>query len=262
MNAATTHQTSEFRLPPIRTIGSEAPWRWLAAGWRDLGRHPGLSLGYGMVFTLACHGVLALLYTFNLLALAIPVAATVVFAGPLLAVGLYELSRRIASGEPVTAGRIAFVRTAAPGQLAFMGVVLAFFGLAWIRIATLLFALFFGQHDQPWDQLMQSLLLTFDGIVFLAVGTTIGAALSLLAFAVSAVSIPRLVDTRTDAISAIATSITAMRRNFWPMVLWAWLIGVLTAIGIATLFVGFIVIFPLVGHATWHAYRDLVADGD
>lgn len=260
MNA--TAQTSEFRVPAIRTIGTEAPWRWLGQGWGDLRRHPGLSLGYGLVFTLACHGVLALLYTFNLLALAIPVAAAAVFAGPLLAVGLYELSRRIAKGEPVTLAAIAFVRTPAPAQLAFMGLVLAFFGLAWIRIATLLFALFFGASSQPLDQLMRTLLLTFDGISFLAVGTLVGTGLSLLAFAVSAISIPRLVDTRTDAISAVATSVMAMRRNFWPMVLWAWLIGVLTAIGIATLFVGFIVIFPLVGHATWHAYRALVAEGD
>ncbi len=259
MNAAT--QTSEFRLPPIRTIGSEAPWRWLAMGWADLKRHPGLSLGYGLVFTLLCHAVLALLYTFNLLALAIPVAAAAVFAGPLLAVGLYELSRRISAGEPVSLKSIALVKTGSPAQIAFMGLALAFFALAWIRIATLLFALFFGTSAQPLDQIMRTLLLTFDGITFLAVGSAIGAALSLLAFAVSAISIPRLVDVRTDAISAIAASVTAMRRNFWPMLLWAWLIGVLTAIGIATLFVGFIVIFPMVGHATWHAYRALVAEG-
>lgn len=260
MNAAAS--TSEFRLPAIRAVGSEAPWRWLAAGWRDIARHPGLSLGYGLVFTLICHGVLALLYTFNLLALAIPVAAAAVFLGPLMAVGLYELSRRIAGNEPVGLGDIAIVRTASPAQIAFMGLVLAFFALAWIRVATLLFALFFGASTLPLDQLVRTLLLTFDGITFLAVGTAIGAALSLLAFAVSAVSIPRLVDTQTDAISAIATSVTAVRRNFWPMILWAWLIGVLTAVGIATLFVGFIVIFPLVGHATWHAYRALVAEGD
>ncbi|MFM2129020.1 MAG: hypothetical protein RL477_566 [Pseudomonadota bacterium] len=260
MNATT--QTSEFRVPDIRPIGSEAPWRWLALGWSDLRRHPALSLGYGLVFTLICHGVLALLYTFNLLALAIPVAAAAVFAGPLLAVGLYELSRRIGAGEPVTLARIAFVKTGSPAQIAFIGVVLAFFALAWIRIATLLFALFFGASTQPLDQMMKTLLLTFDGITFLVVGTAIGAALSLLAFSVSAISIPRLVEARTDAISAVATSVQAVRRNFWPMVLWAWLIGVLTAVGVATLFAGFIVIFPLIGHATWHAYRALVAEGD
>ena len=97
-------------------------------------------------------------------------------------------------------------------------------------------------------------------MVFLAVGTATGAVLSFLAFAISAVSIPRLLDHETDVATAIATSVMAVRRNFWPMVLWAWLIGVLTAFGIATLYVGFIVVFPLAGHATWHAYEALVRD--
>lgn len=253
-----TVANAPFRLPVIRTVSGEQPWRWLAQGWRDLTRHPGLSLGYGLVFALACWVVIGLLLAVDLLPLVIPVAAAVVFCGPLLAVGLYELSRRIAAGEPVRLSAIAFVRTGSPAQIAFMGLALAFFSLVWIRIATLLFALFFGEYHGPWVDFTRTLLLTADGIVFLAVGTAIGAGLSFLAFTVSAVSIPRLVDCQTDAITAVATSITAVRRNFWPMVLWAWLIGVLTAIGIATLFIGFMVIFPLVGHATWHAYRALV----
>lgn len=249
-----------FKLPTIRTITSEDPWRWLTLGWRDLTRHPALSLGYGLVFCLACWGVTTLLLAYDLLALAIPVAAAVVFCGPLMAVGLYELSRRIAAGEPVHLSAIAFVRTRAPTQIAFMGLALAFFALVWIRVATLLFALFFGEYNQPFTELLRVLLLSLDGIVFLTIGSLIGAGLSFIAFSISAISIPRLVDRDTDAITAIATSVTAVRRNFWPMMLWAWLIGVLTAIGLVTLFVGFIVIFPLVGHATWHAYRALVND--
>jgi len=256
----TVAENHSFKLPTINTIAGEAPWRWLALGWHDLTRHPGLSLGYGLVFALACWGVTALLLAYDLLALAIPVGAAVVFCGPLLAVGLYELSRRIAAGEPVRLGVIAFVRTPAPAQIAFMGLALAFFALVWIRVATLLFALFFGEYNQPFSELLRVLLLTFDGIVFLSVGSLIGAGLGFLAFTISVVSIPRLVDRQTDAITAIATSVLAVRRNFWPMMLWAWLIGVLTAIGLATLFVGFIVIFPLIGHATWHAYRALVSD--
>ncbi|MFT5538842.1 MAG: putative membrane protein [Alphaproteobacteria bacterium] len=258
MNAALESQP--FRLPTIKPISGEDPWRWLALGWLDLSRHSAISLGYGVVFTLCCYGIAALLLHFDLLALAIPVAAALVFAGPLLAIGLYELSRRISSGEAVTVGKIAFVRTPAPAQIAFIGLVLALFALAWIRIATLLFALFFGESHLPLAELMRTLLLTLDGLSFLVVGSLIGAGLAFLAFSISAVSIPRLVDRETDAITAIATSIMAVRRNFWPMLLWAWIIGVLTAIAIATLCLGFIVIFPLVGHATWHAYKALVED--
>lgn len=173
MNATLENQS--FQLPTIKPISGEDPWRWLAQGWRDLGRHPGLSLGYGLVFTLACYGIGGLLLHFDLLVLVLPVGAALVFVGPLLAVGIYELSRRMLSGETVTIRQIAFVRTPAPTQIAFMGLALALFALAWIRIATLLFALFFGESNLPLAELMRTLLLTIDGLSFLAVGSLIGA---------------------------------------------------------------------------------------
>jgi uncharacterized membrane protein len=247
-----------FKLPTIRRIDGEQPWLWLAAGWRDLCRHPAISLSYGAAFTLASYALTAALVYFDLLVLLLPLAAGVVFVGPMLAVGLYEMSRRIETGAPIRAHDVVFVATRSPTQIAFIGLILVFFMLAWVRLATLLFALFFGPVTPPLDQLLNTLLFSLQGLSFLAVGGAVGGVLALLAFAISAISIPRLMAQDTDAITAIATSVAAVSRNFWPMLLWGWLIAMLTAIGVVTFYFGLILTFPLIGHATWHAYRSLV----
>ena len=108
--------------------------------------------------------------------------------------------------------------------------------------------------------LIPTLLLTTQGVAFLAMGTVIGALLAFAVFSISAVSVPMLMVRDVDAVTAMIASIRSVRRNPGPMLLWAWLIVVLTAVGIVTLFLGMIFTFPLVGHATWHAYRALVED--
>jgi len=131
--------------------------------------------------------------------------------------------------------------------------------LAWIRLATLLFALFFGTLNfPPMDQLLADLLFTAPGLGMLATGTVIGAALAFTVFAVSAVSVPLLMERDIDAVTAALTSLRAVRANLRPMLLWAWLIALIIVSGMVPLFFGLIVAFPLIGHATWHAYRDLV----
>lgn len=249
---------SGFALPTIRQIDGDQPWRWLEAGWRDVWTKPAISLGYGFMFVLASYALVGVLAYFDIAYLLIPLAAGVMFAGPMLAVGLYEMSRRIETREPIAVRRVVLVATQSPESIAAMGLVLALFMLAWIRIATLLFAVFFGLGAPTMDQLIHTLFFTGTGLLFVAVGCTVGGTLAVLAFAISAISIPRLMVQKTDVVTAIATSVAAVGRNLWPMLLWGWLITMLIAIGFATLFLGLIVIFPLVGHATWHAYRGLV----
>lgn len=247
-----------FELPTIRRISTERPWLWLAAGWRDLWVHPAISLSYGLAVVAASYALTAVLLYFDVIYLLLPLAAGMMFAGPMLAVGLYEISRRIETGEPISIRRVVFVTTHSPEHIGSMALILALFMLIWVRIATLLFAVFFGLGAPPLDQVMQTLLFTSGGLLFTVVGGTIGGILALLAFAISAISIPRLMVRQTDVVTAIATSILAVTRNLAPMLLWAWLIALLTVVGMATCYIGLIVIFPLIGHATWHAYRDLV----
>jgi uncharacterized membrane protein len=249
------------RTARVRRVSREAPWEWLAAGWRDLWRAPAVGLGYGLAVALAGALLTAGLFFLDSLPLVLPLAAGFMLAGPMLAVGLYETSRRLAAGEPIRAASVLLVRTASPGQLGFIGALLMLFMLAWARIATLLFALFFGTSGYPpIEEWVSLLLFSAEGLGFLVVGTAAGGALALAAFAVSAVSVPMLMAREVDAVTAILTSLQAVRENPAPMLLWAWLIALLIAFGLATLYVGLIVTFPLVGHATWHAYRALLAD--
>lgn len=238
----------------------DAPWRWLAAGWHDMARVPQVSLLYGGGIAATSWALVLLLLTVDRLILFLPLAAAFVFIGPMLAVGLYEASRRLQAGLPVGVFQVAFVRTRSPAQLAFLGLVLALFLLAWVRIATLIYALFFGGALPPVAKFIPMLLYSMDGAAFLVIGTAVGAALAFTAFAISVVSVPYLMTRDSDAITAIIVSLRTVADNFWPLMIWAWVVAALTAFGIATLFFGLVITFPLLGHATWHAFRELVPD--
>ena len=250
---------ADIQVQPIR---SDNVWRWLSAGWSDLWRSPAISLGYGLLVALLSYLVLGCLYFFDAVYLFLPLAAGFMFGGPIIAVGLYEMSRRYSEDRPFVLMDVVSAVRHAPLQLAYMGLVLLLFALLWVRIATLLFALFFGSATPPLETLFESLFLSVQGVAFLAVGTATGAVLAFAAYAISAVSIPLIVDRDVDAMTATIASLAAVRDNFVPMMLWAWLIAVFTAVGIATLLVGLVLFFPLVGHATWHCYRDVLGMTD
>ena len=145
-------------------------------------------------------------------------------------------------------------------QIALMGLVLMLILLAWMRIAQLIFALFNAYTLPPPDFVaFIDFLLATEQIPFLVVGTAVGGAIAAGVFTVSAISIPLLVDRPDrDVFQAMMTSINAVNTNFWPMALWAWLVALFIGVGLATGFLGLIVTLPLIGHATWHAYQDLV----
>lgn len=243
----------------VQKIAKDAPWEWLANGWKDMWATPAISLVYGFVFFAVSVCLTSGLMVLDLLPLVLPLAAGFMLMGPLLAMGLYETSRRRARNETLTLLQALFVNPAAPAQLGFIGVVLMIVLLVWIRIATLLFAIFYGTASfPPFQEFVPMLLFTFQGLSLLAVGSVIGGILAFTIFAFSAISVPMLLDRDIDAITALIASVDTVRQNFMPMLLWAWLIAVLIGFGIATLFVGLIITFPLIGHATWHAYKSAI----
>lgn len=252
--------------PVIRHIDTSQPWTWLAKGFADIKAAPGVSLAYGLLAAVSSFllsmGIWAADLFFYLI---LPLMAGFMLIGPMLAVGLYETSRRLQAGEPATLGDSisAFKRNG--GQIAAMGLVLMLFLLAWIRIATLLFALFYSQQPPSLglENLLDSLLIQPESLSFLAVGTIIGGVLALIAFSISVVAIPMLLDRDTNVFSAIATSVTAVKENPVALITWGALIVLFIGAGMATAFLGLIVTLPLIGHATWHAYKDVVAyDGE
>lgn len=254
-----TDSSYHHGLPPVRRLELDRPWAWLAAGWEDIRRAPAVSLTYGALFTAISFLVTAGVFLVGLEYLLFPLAASFMLVGPLLAVGLYETSRRLESGAPVSLASALFVATRSPMGLAFLGVALMALLLIWMRAATLLLALFLGPMVfPPLTEVIPTLLLTTQGVALLVVGTGCGAILAALVFAISVVSVPLLMERDIDVVSAVIVSLQAVARNPKPMLLWAWLIAILTAFGIATLYLGLIVTLPLVGHATWHAYRETV----
>lgn len=247
---------STDHLTPAK-VGKEAPWRWLAAGWDDLWRQPLISFGYGLVFVL-----IGLSISFGLwrvgLSSAIPVAAgAFALVGPLMAVGLYELSRRYQTGQSFALKDIIFVKTKSPIHIAYSGFVLLFGLMVWVRIAVLLYALFATSSYIPLSKFSEYVLSTPQGLAMLALGSVIGAFIGFAIFSFMALSVPMLMDRKMDILEATVRSIQAVINNPAAMLLWAWLIAVFIAVGLATAFMGLIVIFPLLGHATWHAYCEI-----
>ena len=245
-------------MPGIRRIAFDRPWHWLRLGWNDFLRMPALSLTYGAILVAISFALTLGFWQLDAFYMVLPAAAGFAFLAPLLAVGLYQASRDLNAGRrPNFLETLSAYRRNA-GQLALIGFVLMFFHLAWVRVATLLFALFFNTATPSWQYLVESILFSPQSLPFLVIGTAIGAAFAVMVFAISAVSIPMLLDRDTSAITAIFSSVSAVRINWRPMALWAVLIGGFVAVGIATLYVGLAVCLPLIGHASWHAYRDLI----
>ncbi|MDR3440284.1 DUF2189 domain-containing protein [Telmatospirillum sp.] len=249
---------SQIRTLPVRRITVDDPNRWLAAGWRDFRRAPLLSLGYGALFVIAGYAIVFGLYNVGLASLVPTAIAGFFLVAPILAVGLYEISRRFERGEqPSFADTVGAIRRN-PGGLSGIGLVLILCLAAWLQIALLIFMLFFHQAPPSLDHFFYDILTARDALPFLLVGTAIGYVIASLVFAISAVSIPMLLDRDVPLLVAVATSVVAVRENWLVMLGWAATIVLLVGIGLATFFVGLIVTLPLVAYATWHAYRGIV----
>ncbi|MFC7691202.1 DUF2189 domain-containing protein [Paeniroseomonas aquatica] len=189
----------------------------------------------------------------------LPMTAGFFILAPLLAAPLYETSRRMELGLPTTlADAVQGFRR--PGtQIAMMGVVLLLVHLFWVRVAGLLFALFFGTVGIPSLDRLPLVMLQSDALVpFLVVGTGFGFLLAAGTFAIAAVSLPMLVDQEVSFLEAVTISIQAVLENWQAMALWAGLIVLFTGLALVPFFLGLVLVLPLVGHATWHAYRDMV----
>ncbi|MEQ9520324.1 MAG: DUF2189 domain-containing protein [Parvibaculum sp.] len=243
----------------VLKVTLDDPWNWIAAGWRDMWAMPGISLTYGFLFFVVSAGLSAALFVAGLSSLVLALGAGFMLVGPMLAVGLYEASRRLERQAPLSLKDVLFVETAAPMQLAFLGGLLMLVLLGWIRIASLLFALFFGLNGfPPLAEFLPTLMFTAHGLGLVVIGSFIGAVIAYAVFAISVISVPLLMDRDMDAVSAVMVSIKAVTENARPMLLWAWIIAMVMGVAMATFLVGMIVAFPLIGHATWHAYRALV----
>ncbi len=256
-----TEQVAQTPLPRINKVDIERPWQWLQAGWRDLRATPTIGPVYGALYAVLGLGLVTFLWLNQVLYVSLPLGSMFILLGPILAVGLYSVSQDRMDGRQPSLARSLTAWRANPSQIALMGVALLLFAFAWMRLAFLIFFAFFGLSPvAPEALIMVDEILSPERIPFLAVGTAVGAVLAACAFAISVVSIPLLVDHReANVITAIITSVRAVQENFWTMALWAWLIALFIGAGLITAYVGLIVTLPLIGHASWHAYKDIVS---
>jgi uncharacterized membrane protein len=233
---------------PARTVGIEAPYRWLVKGWNDFKSVPVMSLGYGIVMMLVSMLITYTAYKAHSIVLAIALIAGFFFMGPALAIGLYSMSRQLNNGITPK-----FMRCLREGKknignemvLAFIFLIVF---LIWARAASMVHVFFPSMSSMQFS----------DWLTFLLVGSSIGAVFAAIVFCFGAFSIPMLMDRKVDAVTAILTSINAVLKNKMTMFVWGVLIVLLIVIGIATAFIGFAILLPIVGHATWHAYREVV----
>jgi uncharacterized membrane protein len=249
----------------IRHVGADAIGRWLARGATDLRAAPLPALFWGLLFVVVGHLLTGWLADRALTTVAL--IGGFLLVGPLLAAAFYDISRRLEHGERAGlgvelrawSGNIANI-------VAFSGLVLIMMA-AWVMISGILTSFFLETSRSlmvgeaaTLGELFRGIVDSPGGVGFAAAYLTAGAAVAALIFAIGVVSLPLMVHRHVDIATAIVTSLRAVRANPVPMALWAVTIAAITLVGMAPWFLLLIVTMPLLGHATWHAYRDLVAE--
>lgn len=234
---------------------------WLKAGWRDLFTNPWPSLAFGVLLYAVSALSIYCAFKFDLEYLVFPALSGFLIVAPLLAIGLYQKSSKLAKGEPVSLADLLAVKVQSGGQIIFAGLMLSILILVWLRAAVIVYALFFGYRQFPGAvEFIPVIFGTPIGWAMLFTGVVVGGLFAAFGFSISAFSIPMLLDRRTDALTAMGTSMALVWNNLPVMIAWGAVVLALILLSMATALVGLIIIFPLLGHATWHAYRDMAKD--
>ncbi|MDR3532345.1 MAG: DUF2189 domain-containing protein [Rhodopila sp.] len=243
----------------VRRVSFGQPFRWLAAGGRDLMAAPVPSLCYGLLFVIAGYVLTFGLWRINTIYLVLPLASGFMMLGPALTLGFQAISRDLERHERPSLTRALLAWRANAGPIFNAGLAFMFLFLVWFRLAELIFALSFPDvMGLDARGVLNAILFTADGWTFLALFLALGAAMAVLAFAGGAFALPMLLDRKIGMSEAIATSFAAVMLNLRTMALWAALLVVLTLAGMAAFYVGLAITLPLAGHATWHAYRAVI----
>ena len=241
----------------VRKVSVSAPFGWLAGGIADMKKAKIPSIVYGLTFALIGLGLVFAAKNNPIWSAALTTAFLLI--GPFLAIGLYDLSRQIEHGEkPCLLDSIKIIKSNLI-NLGIFVVVLGFLLMIWLRVAALIAGIFFNNVElitKGWSVLFEG----GHSVEFILFFVFFGFFIAQLSFSISVVSIPLMLHRKVDVITAITTSLRVVVKNPLPMLVWAILIVTLSAVGIAFAFIGLAITLPIIGHASWHAYRDLVED--
>lgn len=232
----------------------------LVQGLRDFQAAPLYGLAFGAFYALGGMAILGCLTFFHMVYLAYPLGAGFALIGPFVALGLYEVSRQRETGRtPSPLALIGLMKSRS--ELGWMAFVTLFLFVIWMYQVRLLIALFLGIGASfgSLQEFISVVLTTNEGLVFLAVGNCVGAVLALVLFSLTVVSFPLLLERDVDFVTAMITSVRAVAKSPLPMIAWAATIVALLVISALPYFLGLVVTLPILGHATWHLYRKLIA---
>lgn len=239
----------------IRVVSLIAPFHWLKEGFRDLLRSQFASLFYGVCFALMGWTIAF----FNGASYGLTIAATSAFMllGPLLAIGLYNLSDQLENNEQADLKVSLICWRGNISNLALFALVSIIVALIWARASAVIFAVFYNTGLPEMGDFARA-VVSLENIEFIVVYFGVGLLFASFIFAFSVVAVPMMYDRKTDAISACLTSLRAVTMNPGPMLVWSGILVVLISIGFATGFLGLIYTAPIAGHASWHAYKAMI----
>jgi uncharacterized membrane protein len=240
----------------LRRLHFRDPPRWLLLGWRDFVRAPGIGLFYGGCFVVMGWALLAVFEHAPAWTLAL--SAGFLLMGPFMCLGLYRVSQRLEAGQRPDFGDSLLAFDTRTGQLGIFGLVLLVLEMLWGRATLVVFAVSFDGMPDFKGSLLS--LLSPGNLPFILGWAAVGAVFAGLIYAVSVISIPMLLHRPTDAITAGLTSLRLVFTQTGVMLWWGALITLLVGLALLPWFAGLLVVGPVVGHASWHAYRQAVAD--
>lgn len=236
------------RVIPCKQLTISDPFKWLVLGMRDAQRAPILTIFFGLIFSAIPWMITFLVQMTGWHLVIMPAIVCFILIGPFLAAGMYDVSWELEKRHaPSIWHSLKAIRRNAVNEWG-LGILLMVLMIFWLRIASVIHALYPPYLDENWENL----------IPFLAVGSVVGAGFTLLVFFISAFTQPILMERKVDLATAVLTSMNAVWSNKIPMMLWAFIILVAVLIGFATWFIGFIFLMPIIGYATWHGYIDTI----
>jgi uncharacterized membrane protein len=252
--------TRHAPLPAVRTIGLADLRDVLARGIADFAAYRTDVVFLCIVYPVVGLVLASLAFGHGMLPLIFPLASGFALIGPVAAVGLYEMSRRREQGVDITwADAFGVVRAPAFGAILVLGLVLLAIFLLWLAAAYAIYLATLGpEMPASVGAFVRAVFTTAEGWTMIIVGVGVGFLFAVLVLTISVVSFPLLLDRDVGLYTAVATSVRAVMANPGPMAVWGLIVAGGLLIGSIPLFLGLIIVMPILGHATWHLYRKLV----
>ena len=233
---------------PCRQLTFNAPFRWIKLGWQDFKHAPRQSISYGVMMVVSSYGITLLALKYGNLYSLLSLLSGFILLGPIVAIGLYSISSQLQEGKIPILGHCLREGRRQLGNLMVLGFILLVVFLIWARSASMLHIFYPVESGAKIDKF----------VLFFSIGTGVGAVFSAIIFIISAFSLPMIMDRKVDMVTAVITSANAVLRNKLAMLVWSLLIVLSVLLSFATAYLGFLVLLPVIGHATWHAYQETI----